>query len=1481
MSALRQNRLSRWTRLTLVVAAAAVYALAFVPLHQIVGDQIFALSLVPVVAAGWLLGLWAGALVSAIAFPVNMLLLSIVGGTGWHLAIGVLNSIALVLVGVATGRLRDLQARAVQRMAARLDAEAALRDSEEKYRALFEASSDAIFLETIEGRVLDCNAAACAMYGYAKDELIGMTVSDLVPDEVVVILPDVIDEEVTTGSVFLEALNRRRDGEVFPIELSTRLVTVGGEQRILAYVRDITERKRAEEDLRESRLKYVDLYENANDMIFTLDLEGRFTSANRVAYSAMGYTEEEIIGRNLLDILTPESASFASQLLRAVVGQQSDLVELQPWELEAITGGGDTRVVEVRARLMWDGDEIVGYHGIARDITDRKQSEEWLKARERFMEAISEVSQRLLAADDLDQVLPDVLQRLGETARVDRSYLFEHRPGEGGGLPGYPRSEWRAPSPAPQSDGFDEGRPSYAAESFSRWRDLMEKGGVVAGPVSAFPDGERETLIARGVGSVLAIPVFVHDAWYGFVGLDTRDPVREWQRIDIDLLRAAAGAISTAIEREFAARQSKALAEAATALASTLDLEEVLDRILEQVNRVAPSDASNIMFIEDGQARVVRASGYERFGAEEFVASLVFNVREIPCLRQMVETGEPTVVSSTQECPTWIELPAQHWLRSYAGVPIYVRGEVIGILNVDSAIPGFFTRAHLGALRAFAGQAAVAIQNARLFAAVNRRVAELEALRQVSLGLTSRLELGAVLDAILDSTLGLLDEVQNAHVFLYSDELLEFGAALWYDGRRGQAIAEPRPEGLTYSVARKGEMIVVPDFATHPLFVGAPPEWHGAIVGLPLKIGARVVGVMNVSYRHPRTFSEAELRVLRLLADQAAIATENARLFQSEQRQTRRLALLADIARIVATARDVDDLLQAVADSIQRQFAYPMVEILTLNDEGTTLLLRGYSGLAIGSSGLITPGVYRQAVEEGIIGLVARSAEPYCARDVRVDPYFLSVGETSIRSELCVPVLDEGLVVGAVDVESDRVADFDDEDRSLLEAVADAVAIGLRNARLYEETQRRVRELTILNRVSVGFGTAMDADDLIESALDGLQELVGADRTTFISADLDVQTWTVTHARVGPGIVSGIGQSGSFDDVPAELERILAGKALVISDVFTDPGIGSVRKVIQPLGTRSFLLVPVLARGRLYGALGFSHCRERHAWLPEEVRLMEAVAHQLELALENVHLFEEARLRAEELATALAKLEALDRLKDEFIQNVSHELRSPLALIRGYAEMLDAGDLGTLQNEQQKPVAIIARRARMLGDLVRDITLILEAEVSPPGVEPVCLEELARAAVEDFHITAEQEDLTLEIEIAPELPPVRSSNPYLRRVLDNLLGNAVKFTPEGGVISVRARQEGECVLLTVSDTGIGIPEDQLAHVFERFYQVDGSSRRRYGGVGLGLALVRELVETYGGTVGVESHLGQGTMFSVRLLTALEDGAGSESIGSEP
>lgn len=212
----------------------------------------------------------------------------------------------------------------------------------------------------------------------------------------------------------------------------------------------------------------------------------------------------------------------------------------------------------------------------------------------------------------------------------------------------------------------------------------------------------------------------------------------------------------------------------------------------------------------------------------------------------------------------------------------------IGLMHIQK--PRLYDKQDILIGHLISSQASTSLSNAYLYQASRQRTEELEAVRKASLSVTASLDLEQVLTAILKGTLELLSDVEDAHIFLYQKGKLVFGAARWGDGQKEGIWAEPRADGLTYSVANGGKEIIIEDMQSHPIFKNNV-DWEGAIIGLPLKIGKTVVGVMNVAYQQPRRFSESELRILKLLGDQAAIAIDKARLHQLIEQQAHTDAL--------------------------------------------------------------------------------------------------------------------------------------------------------------------------------------------------------------------------------------------------------------------------------------------------------------------------------------------------------------------------------------------------------------------------------------------------------------------------------------------------------------------------------------------------------------------------------------------------------------
>jgi signal transduction histidine kinase len=295
----------------------------------------------------------------------------------------------------------------------------------------------------------------------------------------------------------------------------------------------------------------------------------------------------------------------------------------------------------------------------------------------------------------------------------------------------------------------------------------------------------------------------------------------------------------------------------------------------------------------------------------------------------------------------------------------------------------------------------------------------------------------------------------------------------------------------------------------------------------------------------------------------------------------------------------------------------------------------------------------------------------------------------------------------------------------------------------------------------------------------------------------------------------------------------------------------------------SLLTVPMIHKNRVIGTLSIDHERP-DAFSGDDERLVTIAAAQAAVAIENARLFQALQERATRLALAYEELKEIDRMKDELTQNVSHELRTPLAFVRGYADLLVSGDLGHLNERQLQVLEIISDKARTVGQLVSNI--MLSQQMQHGALEPVLtdLATLATEAVAGASPSAREHGLTVRLDIPDRLPQIRADPERITLVLQQLLDNAIKFSPNGGVIQLQVEDEADSVVVAVGDQGIGIAQDQLDRIFERFYQIDASASRRFEGTGLGLSIAKRIVEAHGGRIWVESQPGTGSTFYFTL-----------------
>ncbi len=406
--------------------------------------------------------------------------------------------------------------------------------------------------------------------------------------------------------------------------------------------------------------------------------------------------------------------------------------------------------------------------------------------------------------------------------------------------------------------------------------------------------------------------------------------------------------------------------------------------------------------------------------------------------------------------------------------------------------------------------------------------------------------------------------------------------------------------------------------------------------------------------------------------------------------------------------------------------------------------------------------------------------------------------------------------------------------------------------------EKRLRQLERILEVNLELVSTVEIEPLLDRIVSIAAELTDSEGASILLLDEqsgDLRFCTAADPQI----------SARLKEIPVPVHGSIAGRVLtdrqpmIVANATTDPS--HFRQIGAQIGflTRSLLAVPLQARDRCIGVLEAVNKRDPSGFTQEDLEILTALAAQATVAIENARLVEALR-------AAYRKLGELDRMKSDFIAIASHELRTPLSLVLGYASLLQQQGTGGRELEG------VLRAATRLKNIIETMLNLryLETGEMVLSREVFDLREEVALACETYRSLAESSALTIEC-ILPETPLiVRADREKIRLVLDNLLSNAVKFNSPGGRVKVRAIHRPEMAEIVVADTGIGIPPEALPRIFERFYQAEDPMTRRYGGLGLGLSIVREMVERHGGRVWAESTPGEGSRFYVRLPLSTPD-----------
>lgn len=1088
------------------------------------------------------------------------------------------------------------------------------------------------------------------------------------------------------------------------------------------------------------------------------------------------------------------------------------------------------------------------------------------KQRRRLTDTMRSVAEAISSQLNFDELLNTVFQKLAEVIKYDSAnlqLLQEDQLVIVGGR-GWPDSQ--------QVIGLSF---SMTGDNPNRRVVETQEPLIIGDARLAFPDAfDRPP--HDWIRSWLGVPLTYGINVLGLVAVDSTQ-IDFFTQEDAEVLLAFANQVAVAWQNAHLFEQAKkqvrqlaALTDVAQSLNRALDLNEVLNLVMDAIFDLVGQSEGSIWLIDDS-THTVKMAGTKNVSSilVELFNESAISVDSEP-FATVIKSGSELVIkgSIAKDDIANYGLPVPD---DVTYVPLKTEDGVIGILAIEAVISD---RDMLKLVTTLADLAAVAIDSARLLEDTRQRANEMQHLYRLGVEVSGLLDVRQVMLSAVSNAL-ILTNTQIGTILFWDDENKGYliDGALNTNNSVAQLILNEAREsleidslneaaaslwpGLTRQIIEAGQPVVIlpleqaglpkPEIAAEvPVLKQPLPLGVRAILGAPIQVQNQNSGAIFVCTLTWRNFNERDVQLLSFVANQVAVAVRNAQLVRRlnlfTEELERRVALrteelaktledlteerdrvesLYQITRELSVSFDLDRVLVEALSLINRAVGISHGAILLFDHETGALIYRAALGRdrPLPRGGLRTP--YRPGY--GLAGRIIETRQGRLVPELLADPdWIISRDDTERASALAVPLITGEDVLGVLMLFHPEVDYFTEDHLKLVTAAGAQIATAINNAELYRLITDQAQRLGTMLRNQAAETAKNQA--ILRGITDGVLVL-DANRIT---------------ALVNPKAAE------ILNVATVELEN---------------------RSVYQSLGQLDDSEELELARlfyQSLLPALTAIEAGERAA----EFRL-EGGKKVVAVTLAPVTLAPDEQPSVIAVLRDISKEAEVDRIKNEFISTVSHELRTPMTSIKGYADLLVSGSaqVGDLNAIQRRFVQIIQSNANRLTGLVNDILEISRIETGRVKLEfeAMDLSLVTQEVAEYFEGQKVKKPMQLSLDLAENLPKVYADKARVAQILVNLIGNAWQYTPEGGHIIVRAnRMNEDFVQVDVEDTGIGIVEEDLPFIFDRFFRSERTEVQVVDGTGLGLSITRMFVEMLGGTIWVKSTLDVGTTFSFTL-----------------
>ncbi len=650
---------------------------------------------------------------------------------------------------------------------------------------------------------------------------------------------------------------------------------------------------------------------------------------------------------------------------------------------------------------------------------------------------------------------------------------------------------------------------------------------------------------------------------------------------------------------------------------ASLNVDELCELIYRYCSEIVDTSHTFMLGLADPQNQRMRhpilVQGGQRKGPNE--------IPYTPGIRWLQEHRKPILIRDMERerlpfTPTVIGQAT----RSVILVPLVAEQELIGVLSVQHVEPNVYTEDDLRILSALAAQGALAIRKAQAYEAERRRSQQLAAIARVTQQVAVLRDLGTLFNLVVDV---IRETFGYYYVALFTADprtgKLGFQAASSATGRTCCFQVEPG-EGITGYVAETGRPVLANDVTREPRYrpVELLEETRSELT-VPLLVEGRVVGLLDVQSDHLNAFTQEDLATMQTVATQVAIAIHEARLYDRERKRARQLAAVSEVGRKIVSILNLDALLDEVVDLVSERFNYPHVHVFTVDAAQGEVVYRAGTAQADAVAGQLR----FRLEDEGIVPWAARTGEPLVVNDVQADSRYRAgprIGD--IRSELAVPLRFGKQILGVFDLQSPEPNAFDPEDLPVLQALADQIAVAVRNATLFATREEETWVSTVLLQVAEAVGEQTTVEETIGSVVRIVPLLVGVSRCTIFLLDRATGEFCTEEGySTARGTAPGLdGLCLRPSDVPL-LARIMASKAaVVVPDEEIETWIPA--DLVRSFGIRHLAAFPLVARGEIRGCMAVEFADA--AWPPgnKTLAIVSGVANQAATAIENAQLYD-------------------------------------------------------------------------------------------------------------------------------------------------------------------------------------------------------------------------------------------------------------------